>query len=167
MKRILCLICCILLLPIFSACSNRKNELQEPANFYYLNSNITYNTSSGVICAEQREAALFHNDLVLFLESYLKGPTSLNLEAVIPSTVSIESCAYEDGIVHIEFNEDFSELSGARLSIACSALLLSLNEYIGASGLNVCVKGGLIDGKEEVQISMDDLVLIDPIHAEE
>ena len=167
MKRILCLICCILLLPIFSACGNRKNELQEPANFYYLNSNIAYNTSSGVISAEQREAILFHDDLVLFLKSYLKGPTSLNLEAVIPSTVTLESCAYEDGIVYIAFSEDFSKLSGTRLTIACSALLMSLNEYMGASGVNVCANGELIDGKEEFQIFMDDLVLIDPIHTEE
>lgn len=167
MKRLLCILCCIVLLPIFGGCRDREEEILEPANFYYLKENITYNSAYGVICPEIRESADLHKDLTMFIKLYLKGPESSEFEAAIPGDVSLVTCAVINETVTLTFSENFSKLSGAKLSAACTALLLSVHDFIGAESIRVSAKNSLLDEKEDIYLTMDDIVLIDSVVQDE
>lgn len=163
MKRMLCILCCVLLLPAFLGCKNNQTEFLEPANFYYLNKDITYNSASGVISPEIRETVDMHGDLTVFLNAYLQGPESSNLEPAIPADVKLVTCAVIDKTVTLTFSEGFANLSGARLSSACTALLLSVHDFTGAESIRVCAKNSLLDEKEDIYLTINDVVLIDTV----
>lgn len=161
MKKISVLICCVLIFQILCACSNQKEELQEPVNFYYCNKEITFNTSSGVICAEAREGAGFHGNLTAFLHAYLIGPQSNTLNNVFPSDAYLVSWEMEDDTIKIVFSQKLEQLSGMDLSVACSALLLTLHDYVGVNTAIITAKNAQLNERDQFIISMDDLVLID------
>ena len=167
MKRLLCVLCCIALLPIFSGCRNKEEEILEPANFYYLKENITYNSEHGVICPEVREAAGLHKDLMMFIKLYLQGPESSAFEAAIPDDVTLVTCAVINETVTLTLSENFSKLSGARLSAACTALLLSVRDFTGAESIRISAKDSLLDEKEDIYLTIDDIVLIDSVVQDE
>lgn len=162
MKKQLLAFCMVFFL-LLAGCNHKKSEIQLPSNFYYLNRNISYNSTSGVICPEVRETADIRNDLTMFIKRYLEGPNSAGLEAVIPSDTRLVTCAMINDTVTLTFSEEFAKLSGTRLSIASSALLLSVNSFNGAERIHICAENSLLDEKEDIILTLDDIVLIDSI----
>ena len=160
MRRIALLLICILILNL-CACKKQQEEIQLPTNFYYSTTEISYNTKSGVINSEVREGIDFQGNLQLLLQEYLQGPHDLDLQALIPSDVTIISCTVTDNAANITFSDSFAKLTGIKLSIACSSLLMTINEYSGFDTLSVRAENSLIDDKDEITITMDDILLLD------
>ena len=163
MRRMICIFCCMFLFFSLCACNHQTEELQEPTNFYYINKNISYNSPSGVISAETREAVTFDGDLNLFLSSYLEGPKSSNLQTYIPAEVRIVSCELSDNEAVLIFSEEFSKLSGYKLSAASCALLMSVHDFLGVNALSISVENGRLDDKDNLHLTMDDIVLMDSL----
>lgn len=161
MKKICLLICFSLMLHMLCACSGKTEELREPVNFYYCNIEIDYNTFNGVIHAETHEGAGFYGNLNAFLHAYLLGPDSDELYSLIPSEVYLVSCELDGDEVSIVLSKQFEKLSGVDLSIACSALLMTVHEYTGANTMIISAKDGKLDDKDQITISMDNIVLLD------
>lgn len=155
------LLCILLLLSMLCSCSNKKEEFEEPVNFYFYNNDVTYNSPTGVICPEVREGAGYHGNLTAFLQSYLNGPKSDAVRSIIPSDVYLVSCELIDDEVQILFNKSFEKLSGIDLSTACCALLLTVHDYTGANTIVISAKDGKIDDQDYVTLSIDDIVLVD------
>jgi len=163
MKRFICVLICILSLLGFSACAKKNAEIQEPANFYYVNKDLSYNTPSGVICAEIREAVMLQKNLDAFLHEYLKGPENSDLQTYIPSDVEIISCEQDGDTLNLTFSEGFAKLTGTRLSTAACALLMSVHDYVGVETISIRVNNGLLEDKEELVLTVSDIVLVDPV----
>ena len=161
MKRICLLICCCLILHMLCACSGKTEELREPVNFYYCSHEVSYNTPNGVIRSECREGAVFYGNLTAFLHGYLLGPNSDELYSLIPSEVYLVSCESNGDEVSIVLSKQLEKLSGVDLSIACSALLMTVHEYTGANTMIISAKDGKLDDKEQISFSMDNIVLLD------
>ena len=161
MKRTLLLIVSFLFVLSLCACGSTKEEINEPVNFYYLKSEINFNSASGVLEKEVREGAGFHDNLSAYLHAYLRGPLSSELESLVPSEVYLVSCEAVDNTVSIVFSAQFSSLSGLKLTTACSALLLSVHDFTGADTIYIQAKDEKIDGKDAIVLSMDDVVLTD------
>lgn len=163
MKKICVLLCCLLMLQLFSACGKRTEELQQPTRYYYTAKSISYNTADGVIQSEVREAVSFSNNLSLLLEDYLKGPNSPQLQSLIPVDTALVSCAVVDDIVLLTLSDHFSTLSGVKLSVATSAILMTIYDYSGLQELHIQVENGLIDDQTEIVVTMDGILLMDSI----
>ena len=162
MKKLNVLICFILSLVVLWGCTGKKEDFEEPVQYYYCNEEIFYNSSSGVIQAETREGAGLHDNLTAFLHSYLHGPESSDLYTLIPSDVYLASCALDGNEVTVVLSAQFAKLSGVELSTACSALLLSVHDYTGADTLRLRAKDSQLDGQDEILLRLDDVVLLDP-----
>ena len=160
-KIVLILTCVTLVLCLLCACSAKKQEFEDPVSFYFAKKEISYNSSTGVLYPEIREGKTFHNNLIACLRAYMLGPDSTELQRLIPSDVYLVSCEQEEDVVNLVMSNQFSQLSGIELSTACSALLLTIHDYTGATTMNLSVKDGLVDGKDVFALSMDDIVLID------
>ena len=161
MKRTTLFICCFLLIFLLCACKDQKEDLVEPVNFYYANSEITFHSDDGVLAKEMREGASFHGNLSAFLHAYLRGPESSSLESIIPSDVYLVSCRIEDKTATIVLSSQFSALSGLKLTTACSGLLLTLHDYADIEILCIQSKGERLDGKDSIILSLDDIILTD------
>lgn len=167
MKKIVCILFCALILLSLCACGKQQAELKEPTNFYYINKDISYNSPTGVISAEVREGITFHGNFASFLRAYLQGPESSDLQTYIPAETKLISCAIKGDEVVLTFNEEFSKLSGVKLSAASSALLMSIHDYAGINTLTIRVEHGRLDDKDELRLTLDDIVLMDSVQINE
>lgn len=161
MKKICFLLCCVLILQLLCGCSGKKDDFKEPVLFYYCNKDIYYNSDTGVISPETREGASYHGNLTSFVRAYLLGPSSTDLQQFIPADVRLLSCQEDGNTVSLVMSNQMTQLSGVDLSMACSALLLTVNGYSGAQILRLSAEDGQLDGKNEIVLSMDDIVLMD------
>ena len=165
MKKICWLLSCILMFQLLLGCSRKEEEILQPVNFYYINSEISYNTPNGVIRAEIREGAEFQ-DIEELLQVYLEGPASPELRNFMPLSVKLLSCAVENDSIYILLSSQFAELSGVKLTTECSAILMTVHDYLGTNTLYVRVEGSQLDDKDTFILTMDDLVLSDSVSSE-
>ena len=165
MKKICWLLSCILLFQLLIGCSRKEEEILQPVNFYYINSEISYNTPNGVVQAEIREGAEFR-DIEELLQVYLKGPVASELRSFMPLGVKLLSCVVDNDSIYILLSSQFAKLSGVKLTTACSAILMTTHDYLGINTLYVRVEGSQLDDKDTFILAMDDLVLSDSVSSE-
>ena len=163
MKKICLLLCCFLLIQTLCSCSAKKEEFRKPVNFHYCRREMTYNSTSAVIQPETREGFGYHGNIVAFLQAYLRGPVSEDLETLIPADVYLVSCSVEEGIADVVFSSQFSKLSGVKLSTTCSAILLSVHEFADIATVRISAKDAQLDGKDVVVLSLEDVILLDAV----
>lgn len=161
MKKVCVILCCCLLLQSLCACAGNQEEFKEPVNFFYLNKEISYHSPTGVIQPETIEGSAFHDNLTAFLNAYLRGPVSEELESPIPADVYLVSCEITNDTAAVVLSSQFSKLSGVELSTACSALALSVHSFAGTEGLQISAKNSQLDDKDMIILDIDDIVLID------
>lgn len=166
MRKLTLLLCLVLLIQLFPGCSSGKDEFITPVNFYYVNKEITYNSDKDVINSEVREGAQFRNTDDL-LKAYLSGPLSDDMQNLIPLGTTLISFTTEDDSAYIQFSSHFSGLSGVRLISASAALLLTVHDYAGINQITISAENSQLDDKDELTLSMDDIVLFDAIAVDE
>ena len=108
MKKLAILMCCAVFLQILLGCGAAKDDYKEPVNFYYEKTNVSYNSSSGVIEKETREGSVFQGNLTAFLHAYLRGPESDILQSIIPSDVYLVSCEIIGNTAYITLSSQFA-----------------------------------------------------------
>ena len=167
MKKISVLLCCVLLLQMFCSCGRKKEEFKKPVNFYYCKNEVSYNSAQAVIQPETREGYGYHDNAVALMHAYLLGPESSELETLIPSDVYLVSCTVENGIAHTVLSSQFANVTGLKLSLVSSAMLMTLHEFVGVEELHLSAKGAKIDDKDVLTLTMDDIVLMDTVTTEE
>ena len=159
-KLIVCILCFTMMLSLCS-CKANEEEILEPAEFYYCRETIGYNSLEGVIAAETRESVHFAGDPQLLLESYLRGPRSEEMISPLPAGVKLLSYEKIDDTVFLLFSKEFSTLSGIRLSTACSCIVMTLYAYADVTQVCFQAKSGQLDNKDEVTMTISDIVLLD------
>lgn len=165
MKRISILLCCILVFQLLTGCKSADKDIQQPVNFYYINKDVSYNTPNGVISSEVREGSQFRNFEDL-LRVYLDGPISSELQSMIPANTSLKFCSIDEDTVRVLLSSQFAELSGVKLTIVCSAILLTANEYLGAHTIQIQAEGSQLDDKDMFVLTVDDIILADTVVSE-
>lgn len=161
MKKCTLLLCCILLLQMFAGCASDRENASQPTEFYYCNTEISYNNPAAVIQSEDREAAFYMGSLDQMLKDYLAGPRSDGLYSPIPAGTKLVDCYVEDGAAYITFSEAFASLSGVKLTVCCSCILMSINSFAGIQSLYVSAENAQIDEKKEFIVDMNDIILMD------
>lgn len=167
MKKICLLLCCALLLQILYGCSGKEEEFKKPTNFYYCRREFNYNSSQAVIQPEVREGYGYQDNMDTFMRAYLYGPVSEELEMLIPSKVYLVSSSFEDKAAEIILSKQFSMLSGAKLATASSAILMTIHDFFGIESVRIYAKDAKLDDKDYIELSLDDIVLLDVIETQE
>ena len=165
MKRISILLCCILVFQLLVGCVAADKDIQEPVNFYYINKDISYNAPNGVISSEIREGSQFH-DFEDLLRVYLAGPISSELQSFVPVDTSLMTCDVDENTAYVLLSEQFAKLSGVKLTIASSAILLTANESFGIQTIRIQAENAQLDDKEAFVLTMDDIILTDATMSE-
>ena len=163
-RIILCIGLCALLL---CACGSKDPVYLEPANFYYCNQTVSYNSPTALISSEVRESAGFENDISKFMEEYLKGPISDELKTTIPAGTTLCTARVQDDTVLLDFSHEFANHSGIDLTTSCVCIVKSLHEYAGIETVVFRADSSLFDEKDSFTLSMEDIVTMDTVTLEE
>lgn len=163
MKKLSILLCCILLLQILCACGKTEEVMRQPVTFYYRNAEVEYNTSGGVIGYEIREAAFCMGSKELLIQEYLTGPNAESLRNPVPEDAKLVKFYTENRESYLVFSQEFAELSGIDLSVCCSCILLTLNDFANVQTIHVSAENSLLDEKKEFVLSMGNIEFTDII----
>ncbi len=159
MKRLICCIIALLLMTSLFACKNKNNEFAEPVTFYYRNAAESYNNENAVLLGEVREGAGYSLKEVICL--YLEGPVTDACLSPFPAGVVVESISFEGTQVNITLSQEFAELNGIKLSLACACVARTVIEFTPCESVSISVPDTLLDGNHAVTISHGDLLLMD------
>lgn len=159
MKRFVCLILVIAVLVAIPACASDRPE--QPGNFYYRRPEIGFSGTDGVIAAEERELADIHGDLEAMLLAYFAGPESGDLESPFPRDTALIGWDLHNSRLTVDLSEDFSQLSGVDLTIACACIAKTFLELTDASSVAIRADGALLNGSDSIVISENSLSLAD------
>lgn len=158
MKRIF--ICILVICFILCGCGQQKEKIQKPVSFYYPVSTVAFNTATGVIDQEIRESAGFTSTDEL-LCAYLKGPNSQHLSCPFPANTEIVSVKKLNSTCNVVLSEQFAELTGLDLTIACHSLGMTVMALTGASNVEIRANNAELDGQKYITVSRDNFLLID------
>ena len=163
MKKVISLLLGILIVLSFCACNSSNENFQEPINFYYCTEEITYNTKHGVVKPEIREGIIYSNNVQMMLRAYLEGPIDSSYVSYIPSEAKLVSFQRNNTEAFVTFSEEFAELTGIKLTTACSCVAMTISEYCGVDVLYIRAENSQLDNKDAIKISIADIVLMDEL----
>ena len=161
MKRIFCLILAISLLFLLPGCKDKEEPILEPVNFYYRNANISYDSSTGLISAQETESAGYDRNFLDILNLYLKGPIQDSFDHTFPSGTKALSLEFIGANAQIVVSNDFSRLSGIDLSIACACLSMTVMELTNSSSVTIRAESAPLGGNDSITMGIDNILLFD------
>ena len=163
MKKMSVLLCCVILLQMFCSCSVKNEDFQEPVNFYFCKKEVSYHSEQAVIQPETREGIGYYDNAVALMHAYLIGPESSELETLIPSDVYLVSYTAENGVADVVLSSQLSKVTGLKLSLISSAMLMTFHDFSGVVQLRLSAKDTQLDGQDILTITMNDIVLMDNV----
>ena len=153
------------LLLCFSLLGCQKEEpapILEPVTFFYTQSTYTYTDAESILGSEIREASGHKEDLTYLLKQYFQGPHSENLSQPFPSgCYLVSSSVRNNNTITLVLSDDFAELTGMELTIACVCLAKTTIGITGYPSVDIRTQSQLLDGKKSINIRNDELVLYD------
>lgn len=161
MKRLLILLLCMALL--LCGCGTDEPKIEKPVTYFYLRSEFIFGQSDSVIASETREAAGKYTDLSALLSEYLQGPQSEGLQNPFPTGAKILQIRQENGILQLEMNDAFSQLTGMDLTVACACLTKTSLSLTDCSTVQILIDGTLPDTQRIITMDGQTLLLMDDI----
>lgn len=161
MKRILCLILCICLFLGIAGC--KDTSYQDPANFYYRQSHINYDSEDGMIGAEIHDLTSLRDDPDALFTAYFSGPESSSLETPFPRDTRVVSWSVKSNALELVMNEAFAALSGVELSIACACISQTFLEIFSVRQVVIRAEDSTLDGNNAITMTADNLLLKDDV----
>lgn len=165
MRRLTAILLLLLLLPGLCACA-QEEELIAPVSFHYLrsplpNGEILHGTADSVIAPEIREGNGYLDDPVYLLELYLLGPLDRDYRSPYPVGTYLEEFSVENGAVSITLSDNFGELTGIDLTLACGCLTMTVMDLVEAESVTIRAEDTLLDGKEFITMDRSNMLLVD------
>ena len=161
MKRFICLLLALVTVCSLWACRKETEEFVHPVQFYYYRTEPTHGAQDSYIAPETREAGIHHKDLAYLLDLYLKGPASAEFSSPFPAGTTLIRTSLANNTLTITLSDDFAQLSGIDLSVACACLTKTGMTLSGAARIEIQAQNALLDGKEKISMSKTDLILLD------
>lgn len=161
MKRMLCLILSICLLAGFTGCAD--DSYQDPANFYYRQSHINYDSEDGIIGAEIHDLTDLRDDTEALFAAYFSGPESSSLETPFPRDTHVVSWSVKNNTLELVMNEAFAALSGVELSIACACISQTFLGIFSVRQVVIRAEHSALDGNNSITMTADNLLLKDDV----
>lgn len=169
MKRTICLILSAVLLFGLCACSQDRDNFQQPVIFYYTHPEelISFNSEEGVVSSEMREGKNYTNDLQGLLDLYLCGPVSDELRSPFPAGVNVQTMVPEGNTLQITLSPEFAKLTGLDLTIACACLSMTVLELTEYEAVRIDAADALLDESNSITMTWDSLLRLDIANVQE
>lgn len=147
----------LLIAILICGCSN-KHSAEGSQQFYYLQNTTDCSLGSTIISPEYRHV---EGTLADQLEVYLNGPTSSDLVSPFPDGTKLISIQFGNNKAEILLSQEFSQLGGIELSLACASLAKTCFTLTQATELEIRAEKSLLDGTECITLTPTSLLLTD------
>lgn len=161
MKHRISLILIISILLCLCSCAKDTRPAKSPVNFYYLGKEISYDGESEILLSEEREGAGYEADVEGLLTQYLKGPISESLRSPFPANVSVSRYATTANFVILELSDEFAQLTGIDLTVACACLSRTLFDLTQLDQILISATGTQLDGQASISFDLNDIYFVD------
>lgn len=161
MKRLICLLLAVIILTSFFGCTKKNDEMINPVKTFYCKNDVEYNTDDGVLDSEVRELADYKNNLLKFMNQYLKGPESEDLYAPFPAGSRILELTRSGKSAYVILSTHFSLLSGFELIVSCACISRTIMDITGCQEVRLHIDGTQEIESAEIVMSWDKLLLVD------
>ena len=157
MKRLITLFAVLLIL-LIAGCDDSAS-VTEPVNYYYPLVDTTYGTKDGLIRASVVEG--FQIDTETLLQNYLSGNLDPAFRNPFPENVTLISFEQEELASKLVLSDEFSELNGIDLTVACVCLARTTLELTDSTSVTITCESGLIGGEETLTFQADQVLWLD------
>lgn len=165
MRRIIGFLLCFVILFCLVGCTKQQEKLHDPIEFYYLHSTqknqIQHGSEHSVITPESREGLGLRRHPGLLLDQYLKGPKTEYVQSPFPSGTTLIEWTSDDAVLTIILSDEFAELSGIELTIACACITKTFLELGGFDTVIIQAETLMLDGKASITMNSSNLLLFD------
>ncbi len=165
MRRFVCLLLALLLIPALWGCDSRPEEPVEPVNFYYLRiqdpNGLVHGTADSVVLGEVREALGLRSDLTALLDLYLLGPETPAVRSPFPEGTGLVGWELDQGVLQISLTSEFTALKDLDLTLACACLTRTCLELVQADSVQILSQDPDSGASVSVTLSPDDLIFTD------
>lgn len=160
LKRLLSIILLFSLLLTIIACTN-SNKTEGTMRYYYLRSDVEFDKLDGVIASEPHKNDLNANDYSELIRIYLSGPHSDVLRSPFPPDIHLISLTKDSSMIIVTLSNNFADLSGLDLTLACVCLGMTAMEITSAESVRIQTENIPLDGKMSVTINRASIQLFD------
>ena len=143
-------------------CSSGIQGYQFPVDFYYLRNDteIQYSKEDGIITFETREAG--HGDnLTHLLNLYFQGPSDEMLTSPFPEGLNVISAHFNHNALDLILSDEFSELSGIQLTLACACIARTCLLWEGVDAINIRVQDNKAEASQTILLTKDSIEFFD------
>ena len=110
---------------------------------------------------EERSITGIEADYFQIFESYLKGPQDSFLESPFPKSVRLVSAKMVGSQLNLVLSENYADLSGVDLMLACACITLTGLELPGVESVAIRAQNRTLNGKWEIVMNQDKFLMED------
>ncbi len=123
--------------------------------FYYKTPGEKLKNDRTAIKFEERDISEFETDYAQVFETYLKGPEDSALESPFPKSVQLVSAKMIGTQLNLMLSENYADLSGVDLTLACTCITLTGLELPGVESVAIRAQSRTLNGKWEIVMNQD------------
>lgn len=165
MKKYICLLLASVLLLFPLGCSSHNAPIT--LRFYYPRQNYGYDPMDGRFFSqsamEELRKDIPYRSARQVIGAYLQGPVDPALTNPFPNGTDLVDLGIEEHILYLTLTDQFSELTGIPLIMACSCLAKTAITLTKATEVRIRCESALLDGESTVIINEDSVFYDDPI----
>ena len=150
------LVCCIAALALLlGACTaSRPSDSQQGLQLYFLS---TQEAGPAVVGQPvPADAGSTPEDLI---QALLAGPTKDGLRSPFPKDLRLRSCTLENGLLTVDFSEQYGGLTDVSLTLADYCVVLTVCQLEGIDSVEITVSGRPLSYRGHQTLTKEDAIL--------
>ena len=147
-----CLLLAVLLL-LLAGCAGSKNTCQ----IYYRGADNSL--SAQAVESVERELSGEGEVIEQGLELLLADPGDGRFASPFPAGTQLLSWKLENGLLTVDFSEQYSQLSGMDLTLADYCVVLTMTQFEGVERVQITAAGAAVPGRNKQVMSAGDAIL--------
>jgi spore germination protein GerM len=153
----------LLLSALLTGCvkPNPAENYQNPIFFYYCRKDAEYASRTGALASEVRDLRDPDISIADILKLYFAGPKSEDMTSPFPENLRCEDVSLQDGIVQLHLSNEYSALTGVRLSLASACITMTLSQIDFVKGVQIRTDAGTLSEQGTEDFSVEDFLLQD------
>ncbi len=161
MKRRLCL---LLLLPLLLGGCRRGEPARAAYELYFQEADLTYSAGESPLRTEtvylyDAKTDTAHHLAEALVDELLKGPADETLKSTFPAGTALISLEIVGDRARVDLSPSYESLSGVALTLADSAMAMTLSQVPEISSVQITVRGRELAYREQQVLNIRELLL--------
>ena len=163
MRHRLCLLP-LLLLPLLLAGCQREEPARTAYQLYFQEADLTYSAGDSPFRTEtvylyDAETGTPLRLAEALINELLKGPADETLKSTLPAGTTLLSLEIEGDRARVDLSPSYESLSGVALTLADSAIAMTLSQVPEVSSVQITVRGRELAYREQPVLNLRDILL--------